>query len=76
MRHAEETGNVRRFEIVVRDRYRRRAGAVRIAELVGLLKVRLNVSFPFSKRLSLMMGMEMILLNSPGAKLSVPLVAV
>jgi hypothetical protein len=51
-------------------------GVVRTAELVGLLNVTLNVSFPFSKRLSSMMGMEMILVNSPAAKLSVPLVAV
>ena len=46
------------------------------AELVGLLMVRLKVSFPFSKRLSSVMGMEMDLVNSPGANVSVPLVAV
>src|SRR5215211_8529738 len=51
-------------------------GAVRIAGPVGLDKVRLNVSFPPSKKLSLMIGTLMILLNSPGPKVRVPLAAV
>jgi hypothetical protein len=51
-------------------------GEIRTAELVGLLNVRLKVSFPFSNRLSSRMGMEMNFVNSPGAKVSVPLVAV
>ena len=51
-------------------------GLVRMAAPVGLLRVSVNVSFAFSNRGSLVITMGMFLLNSPGAKVSVPLVTV
>ena len=51
-------------------------GELKMAPPVGLLMVRLKVSAVPSYKLSSMIGIEIVLLNSPAAKVSVPLVAV
>ncbi len=47
-------------------------GPVNKAPPVGALRLRLNVSLPASKRLSLMIGTLMILDNSPGPNVKSP----